>query len=62
MKYADATNLDRKSGVARWRDLRFLFQFSRRLLGPNVCPQRRAESPEPSVSEAEAFSAPNGPL
>jgi hypothetical protein len=23
---------DRKSGVAQWRDLRFLFRFSRRLL------------------------------
>jgi hypothetical protein len=25
MKFANATNLDRKSGVAQWRDLRFLF-------------------------------------
>ena len=31
MKLANATNLDRKSGVAQWRDLRFLFQFSRKL-------------------------------
>jgi hypothetical protein len=23
MKFADATKLDRKSGVAKWRDLRF---------------------------------------
>jgi hypothetical protein len=23
MKFANATNLDRKSGVAQWRDLRF---------------------------------------
>jgi len=23
MKFADATNLDRKSGVAQWRDLQF---------------------------------------
>ncbi len=25
MKFADATNTNRKSGVAEWRDLRFLF-------------------------------------
>jgi hypothetical protein len=25
---------DRKSGVAQWRDLRFLFRFSRRLFSP----------------------------
>ena len=25
MKFASATKLDRKSGVAQWRDLRFLF-------------------------------------
>jgi hypothetical protein len=31
MKFANATNLDRKSGVAQWRDLLFLFQFSHRL-------------------------------
>ena len=31
MKFANATNLDRKSGVAQWRDLLFLFQFSDRL-------------------------------
>jgi hypothetical protein len=29
MKFANATNLDRKSGVAQWRDLLFLFRFSR---------------------------------
>ena len=28
MKFANATHLDRKSGVAQWRDLLFLFQFS----------------------------------
>jgi hypothetical protein len=37
MKFANAANLDRKSGVAQWRDLRFLFQFSRKLLGPDIC-------------------------
>jgi hypothetical protein len=31
MKLANATNLDRKSGVAQWRDLLFLLQLSRRL-------------------------------
>jgi hypothetical protein len=31
MKLANATNLDRKSGVAQWRDLLFLFLFSRGL-------------------------------
>jgi hypothetical protein len=25
MKFANATKFDRKSGVAQWRDLRFLF-------------------------------------
>jgi hypothetical protein len=27
MKFANATNFDRKSGVAQWRDLRFLFVY-----------------------------------
>jgi hypothetical protein len=31
MKLANATNLNRKSGVAQWRDLLWLFWFSRRL-------------------------------
>ena len=31
MKFANATNLDRKSGVAQWSDLLFLFPFSRGL-------------------------------
>ena len=31
MKFANASNLHRKSGVAEWRDLLFLFRFSRRL-------------------------------
>jgi hypothetical protein len=30
MKFANATKLDRKSGAAQWRDLLFLFRFSRR--------------------------------
>jgi hypothetical protein len=34
MKFAYATNLDRKSGVALWRDLRFRY-FSRRLFSPH---------------------------
>jgi hypothetical protein len=28
MKFTDPTNLDRKSGVAKWRDLRFNLLFS----------------------------------
>jgi hypothetical protein len=28
MKFAKATNLDRESGVAEWRDLRFPFGFT----------------------------------
>jgi hypothetical protein len=28
MKFANATNLHRKSGVAQWRDLLFLFRFT----------------------------------
>ncbi len=28
MQFANATSLNRKSGGAEWRDLRFLFQFS----------------------------------
>ena len=28
MKFANAANLDRKSGVAQWRDLLFLIRFS----------------------------------
>jgi hypothetical protein len=31
MKFANAANLHRKSGVAQWRDLLFLFRFSLRL-------------------------------
>ena len=31
MKLANATKLNRKSGVAEWTDLLFLFRFSRRL-------------------------------
>jgi hypothetical protein len=27
MKFANATNFDRKSGVAQWRDLPFLFVY-----------------------------------
>jgi hypothetical protein len=32
MKFTGATNLNRKSGVAEWRDLRFLFGFTTTLL------------------------------
>jgi hypothetical protein len=28
MQFANATNLNRKSGVAQWRDLLFLFHYS----------------------------------
>jgi len=34
MKLDNATDLDRKSGVAQWRDLLFLFWFSRALFRP----------------------------
>jgi hypothetical protein len=27
MRFANATNLDRKSGVAQWRDLQYPFPF-----------------------------------
>jgi hypothetical protein len=30
MKFANATKLDRKSEVAQWRDLQFLFSVLRR--------------------------------
>jgi hypothetical protein len=36
MMFANAYKFNRKSGVAKWRDLRFLFQFSRTLLAPEV--------------------------
>jgi len=36
MKLANATNLDRKSGVAQWRDLRFLFRFLRSHLSRQI--------------------------
>jgi hypothetical protein len=35
MKFASATNLDRKSGVAEWRDLRFLYLPSNEGLLPS---------------------------
>ena len=38
MKFANASNLHRKSGVAEWRDLLFCFQFSRRLFSPGGGP------------------------
>jgi hypothetical protein len=31
MRFDNATKFHRKSGVAQWRDLRFLFRFSRSL-------------------------------
>ena len=34
MRSVNATNLHRKSGVAQWRDLLFLFRFKRRLFSP----------------------------
>jgi hypothetical protein len=34
MRFDNATKFHRKSGVAQWRDLRFLFRFSRRLFSP----------------------------
>jgi hypothetical protein len=44
MKFANATNLNRKSGVAQWRDLRFLFRFSRRLFSPTYSQSFMAKS------------------
>jgi hypothetical protein len=40
MKFAKATNIHRESGVAQWRDLRFLFPF----------PRRNEASPHPESS------------
>jgi len=34
MRSANATKVHRKSGVAKWRDLLFLFRFSHTLLKP----------------------------
>jgi hypothetical protein len=34
MKFDNATKFHRKSGGAQWRDLRFLFWFSRELSSP----------------------------
>ena len=31
MKFANAVKVNRKSGVAKWRDLLFLFRFSQTL-------------------------------
>src|ERR1700730_14203002 len=36
MKLANATNNNRKSGVAEWRDLRFLLGFSHPLFSPRA--------------------------
>jgi hypothetical protein len=36
MKIVNATNFDRKSGVAQWRGLRFLSRFSRKLVNPTL--------------------------
>ena len=35
VKFANPSNLNRKSRVAQWKDLRFLFQFSHRLITSN---------------------------
>jgi hypothetical protein len=43
MKFANATNLDRKSGVAKWRDLLFLF-----IAVPSKLPQRSEEHNDPA--------------
>ena len=40
MKFANATKLNRKSGVAEWRDLRFLFW----VVTPSVVPWPGATS------------------
>jgi hypothetical protein len=41
MKFANANKFDRKSGVAQWRDLRFLFRFSQTLQRPGENAQFR---------------------
>jgi hypothetical protein len=43
MKFANATNLDRKSGVAQWRDLRFSYRYKRspyRMTNRSLRPKR----------------------
>jgi hypothetical protein len=52
MKFANATNLNRKSGVAQWRDLLWLFsRFSRRLFRPRGQVSRPKTLPSgPAVS------------
>ena len=45
MKFANATNLNRKSGVAQWRDLRFLFPSSLRNCGASPHPVVPATTP-----------------
>jgi hypothetical protein len=52
MKFANATNLNRKSGGAQWRDLRFLFRFSGRPLSPPPSP------PDQLATEAVGASVP----
>jgi hypothetical protein len=51
MKFASATELNRKSGEAQWRDLLFFFfcHFSRRLFSPYLPGQRVF----PAAREAE---------
>jgi hypothetical protein len=40
MKFANANKFDRKSGVAQWRDLLFLFRFSHRIVILSGAPHR----------------------
>jgi hypothetical protein len=40
MKFANANKFDRKSGVAQWKDLLFLFRFSHRLVILSGAPHR----------------------
>ena len=64
MKFANASNLHRKSGVAQWRDLLFCFQFSRRLFSPDnhhqnqsafIGPTRLGVFPQPVQSGEAGF-------
>jgi hypothetical protein len=41
MRSANATNVHRKSGVAKWRDLLFLFRLSHTPLEPGATPTLR---------------------
>ncbi len=49
MKFASATKFNRKSGVAQWRDLRFLFPVITQTPKPGVSASTSGNRPYPSV-------------